>query len=177
MKNAVKLAFCGITTALSVILLFLGGITYVLAYTMPMITGLLMIMLRRIFGKSGALITYTATSILSFILVADKECMLMYTMFFGFYPIILEDINKIKPAVVRWLVKLLLFNAAIGAVELILFYVFGIPFSEGDETAVFVIAFVLLMNVLLVIYDTLVSRLIRLYTVKLEKRIKKYFKQ
>ena len=86
MKNATRLAVCGIVTALSVVLLFLGGIAFFLAYAMPMIVGLFMIMLKSTFGTSSAWITYAATSSLSFILVADKECMLMYVMFFGFIP-------------------------------------------------------------------------------------------
>lgn len=177
MKNANRIAFCGIISALSVLLLFLGGITFILAYVMPMIVGLLMLMLRRTFGTPSAWITYTAVSLLSLILVADKECMLMYILFFGFYPIIQPDINKIKHKFPRYLVKLILFNAMIAVVQLLLVFVFGIPFLEEGEGRIFILVFVVLMNILFVIYDRLIDKLSYLYEIKLENRIKKFFKK
>jgi len=176
MKNANRIAFCGIISALSVLLLFLGGITFILAYVMPMIVGLLMLMLKRTFGTPSAWITYTAVSLLSLILVADKECMLMYVLFFGFYPILQPDINKIKPKFPRYLIKFALFNSMIAVVQLLLVFVFGIPFLEEGEGRIFILVFVALMNILFVIYDRLIDKLSYLYEIKLEKRIKKFFK-
>lgn len=176
MKNATRLAVCGIVTALSVILLFLGGITFVLAYTMPMLVGLFMIMLRRTFGTASAWITYAATSVLSFILVADRECMLMYVMLFGFYPIIQDGLNKIKPAFIRIIVKLLMFNVLLAAVQLILVYVFGIPFLDDGEGKWLIAVFAVMMNVIFFLYDRITAKLSLLYSKKIESKIKKYFK-
>lgn len=176
MKSATRLAVCSIVSALSVVLLFLGGITFVLAYIMPMIVGLFMIMLRRTFGTSSALITYTAVSILSFILVADKECMLMYVLFFGFYPIIQPEINKIKSNFFAWIFKFIVFNIMVLIVQLILVYVFGIPFLDEGEGKAFILLFVVLMNIMFVIYDKLIDKISLLYQLKLEKKIKKFFK-
>ena len=78
MKNASRLAVCGITTALSVLLMFLWGISFVFAYVMPMLVGLFMIMIKHTFGSASAWITYAATAVLSFILVADKELSLIH---------------------------------------------------------------------------------------------------
>ena len=68
----------------------------VLAYAAPMFLGLLAIMLKRTFDTKSAWITYIATSILSFILVTDKECMMMYVIFFGYYPIVRDYFEKIN---------------------------------------------------------------------------------
>ena len=84
LKNSTKLAVCSLSTALGVLILFLGGITMVLAYAAPMFLGIIMIMLKRTFGTKSAWITFIATSLLSFILVTDKECMMMYVIFFGY---------------------------------------------------------------------------------------------
>lgn len=176
MKNASRLAVCGITTALSVVLMFLGGISFVFAYVMPMLVGLFMIMIKRTFGSASAWITYAATAVLSFILVADKECMLMYVMFFGFYPIIYESINKVKNTILRIALKLIIFNGLISAVQLILVYVFGIPFLEEGEGVWLISAFVLLMNFLFLFYDRILVSLTKLYEMKVEPKIKKYFK-
>lgn len=176
MKNSTRLAVCGIVTALSVVLLFLGGITFILAYTMPMLVGLFMIMLKRTFGASSAWITYAAVSALSFMLVADKECMLMYILFFGYYPIIQDSINKIKIKPAGVFVKLLIFNIMVFAVQLILVYVFGIPFLEEGEGKWLIILFAALMNLVFVFYDRILTSLAALYKIKIEKKIKKYFK-
>lgn len=176
MKNATRLAVCGIVTALSVVLLFLGGIAFFLAYAMPLIVGLFMVMLKSTFGTSSAWITYAATSALSFILVADKECMLMYVMFFGFYPIIQDSINKIRMAPVRYLIKFLMFNVLLFLVQLILVYVFGIPFLAEGEGKWVIVFFAVLMNVLFVFYDIILVNLSKIYKLKIENRIKRYFK-
>ena len=54
MKNATRLAVCGISTALCVVLLFFGGVSFFLAYAMPMLAGMFMIMLKSSFGASAA---------------------------------------------------------------------------------------------------------------------------
>ncbi|MDE6470997.1 MAG: hypothetical protein K2L19_08270 [Eubacterium sp.] len=176
MKKAASLAVCGIITALSVVLLFFGGIAFVLAYIMPMLVGLFAIMLKRTFGAASAWITYAATSVLSFILVADKECMLMYVMFFGFYPIIHDSLNKIRITPLRATVKLMIFNITVSAAQLLLLYVFGIPFLEEGEGKWLIILFAVLMNILFIMYDRILVALTKLYEIKLEKKIKKFFK-
>ena len=132
-----------------------------------------MIILRKTFGASAALITYTATSILSIMLVPDRECMLMYVFFFGYYPIVYPYIEKIK---FKWIAKLLLFNSMIALVQLAMIYIFGVPFLEEGEGIFIIIIFAVLMNILLVIYDFVLKNTVLVYERKLEKRIKKYFK-
>ncbi len=146
------------------------------AYIMPMVTGLIMIILSRTFGTSWAATTFAATGLLSFMLVADRECVLMYILFFGYYPIVHPLIEKIKFKVLRWAVKLIIFNTMISIVQLLLIYIFGIPFLEDGEGKLFILVFAVLMNIMFVIYDMLIDKLTLLYKHKLEKRIKKYFK-
>ena len=86
MRPAAKVAMSGICTALSVLLLFFGGVVPVLAYVCPMLTGVLMVVLVRTFGYGTAWITYVSTGLLSFFLVPDKECMLMYVLFSAIIP-------------------------------------------------------------------------------------------
>lgn len=123
------------------------------------------------------MITYTATSLLSFILVPDRECMLMYVLFFGYYPILYPYIEKIKKfKILKWILKLLLFNFMVMLVQLAMIYLFGIPFLEEGEGIFIIVIFAVLMNILFVIYDFVIKNTFLLYEKKLEKRIKKYFK-
>lgn len=176
MKKTLKTALCGVSSALSVLLLFLGGVSFVFAYIMPMVTGLLMIVLKRACGTSWAIITFVSVSLLSFMLVADRECVLMYILFFGYYPILHPALEKITLKPIRWLAKLAIFNAMMTIIQLLLVYVFGIPFLDDGMGKIFILIFALLMNIMYIVYDMLIYKLTLLYRLKLEKRIKKYFK-
>lgn len=176
MKNSLKIAFCGITTALSILFMFLGGVIYLFSYIMPMLAGVLMIMVKKTFGTSSAVLTYVSTSLLSFILVADKECMLMYVMFFGFYPILKCYLEKIKNKPVRFIVKSVIFNLLMLLVQVILFYVFGIPFFENEGGIALMVLFVVMLNILFIVYDFMLNKILIVYEIKLEPRIKRLFK-
>ena len=176
MKNSLKIAFCGIATAISVVLMLFGGIIVLLAYIMPMLAGVLMLMVKKTFGTSAAWITYVSTSVLSFILVADRECMLMYVMFFGFYPIIKSTLEKIKSKPLEIILKLLIFNALMAVIQLVLVYVFLIPFDDGGVTAVFVLLYIVLLNLLFVTYNLLLNKIFLIYQQKIEPRLKKLLK-
>lgn len=176
MKNATRLAVCSVITALSVLILFLGGLSFVLAYAAPMFVGFILIMLKTTFGAASAWLTYISISLLSFILVPDKECMLMYVMFFGFYPIIQPDINKIKSPFLRIPVKFLIFNIMTALCQLALVYIFGIPFLEDGTGKTFILVYFVMMNVVFFLNDRLLNVLSFLYKRKFEKRIKRIFK-
>lgn len=176
MKKAMSVAVCGIIAALSVLMLFLGGLSFILAYAMPMLVGVLMIMLRRTFSVCAAWLTYAAVCALSLMLVNDKECMLMYILFFGYYPIIYDSFNKFTFKPFKYILKFLLFNIATAAVQLLLVFVFGIPFLEEGEAQWFIVLFAVLMNIIFVFYDRIIGKLYFIYEIKLEKRIKRYFK-
>lgn len=148
----------------------------VLAYAAPMFLGLLEIMLKRTFDAKSAWITYIATSILSFILVTDKECMMMYVIFFGYYPIVRDYFEKIKVKGLRIFTKLIFFNLMMILCQIILIKVFGIPFLEDGQGKWFIAVFALLMNILFLVYEVLIDKVTLLYVYKLEKRIKKLFK-
>lgn len=176
MKSAAKVAMCGICSALSVLVLFLGGIMTVFAYVAPMVTGIIMILLVSTFGYKSAWTTYIATSLLSFFLVPDKECMLMYVCFFGYYTIVREYLSKIKQSWISWIIKFLLFNISLVLANVILFYVFGIPFLAVDESKWLILLFALVMNILFIIYERLLRVMEMVYKLKIEKRVKKFIK-
>ena len=159
MKKAIIPAVCCVVTALSIVIMFLGGAVYIFAYVAPLLVGLLMILLKKAFGTASAWITYAATSALSFMLVADRECVLMYIMFFGFYPIIASDINRMKPKALNWLVKFFLFNLLMFLQQIMLIYVFGIPLAEDEKNIGFILLFFFLLNLLFFIYEKLIIKL------------------
>lgn len=175
MKNSKVIAYSGVATALSVVMLFLGSIFWVLGYTMPLVASLVMIILLDSISQKSALLTFISTSIISFILLNDKECVLLYTLFFGYYPLIRDKINDIKPKFLSYLLKFITFNAAMVLTQVLCVYVFGIPFDDmlGKWG---IVLFVLCLNLVFVVFDKLYTLLLRLYRIKLKKKVEKYIK-
>lgn len=175
MKNSKVIAYSGVATALSVVMLFLGSIFWVLGYTMPLVASLVMIILLDSISQKSALLTFISTSIISFILLNDKECVLLYILFFGYYPLIRDKINDIKPKFLSYLLKFITFNAAMVLTQVLCVYVFGIPFDDmlGKWG---IVLFVLCLNLVFVVFDKLYTLLLRLYRIKLKKKVEKYIK-
>lgn len=175
MKNSKVIAYSGVATALSVVMLFLGSIFWVLGYTMPLVASLVMIILLDSISQKSALLTFISTSIISFILLNDKECVLIYVLFFGYYPLIRDKINDIKPKFLSYLLKFITFNAAMVLTQVLCVYVFGIPFDDmlGNWG---IVLFVLCLNLVFVVFDKLYILLLKLYRIKLKKKVEKYIK-
>ncbi len=176
-KKSVRAAVCGLAAALSVTIMLLGGLLYIFAYVAPMLLGLVCVMIKKTFGAKDAVLVYAATSILSLILVPEKESVLMFALFFGYYPIIKSSLDKLKIKPLRFLLKLLIFNASIAVIELLCVFVFNIPFfEEGVFSYALLIGFAAAMNFTFIMYDYLLKIFLVLYEKKIEKRITKYLK-
>ncbi len=177
MKNSVKTAVCGLSTALSVVLMFVSGFFYSLTYVAPLVLGFLMVMVCKTFGAKSALCVYFASAFLSLILVSQKESAIIYTLFFGYYPIIKQYLDKVKPKIISAALKLTIFNACIALTEIICVYILGIPFFEDGVFSVSMIAaFAALMNIVFIFYEIALKYFNIVYERKIEKQIKKLFK-
>lgn len=177
MRKSVKAAVAGMSAAVSVALLFMSGFFYVFTYVAPMIVGMLICALKKTFSSSTALCVYLATSILSLILVPDKESALIYILFFGYYPLIKRPIEKIKHKIFSIILKFAVFNVSLLITELISVFVFNIPFFEdGVFSATMLALFTILMNIVFVLNDIMLSAFIKIYERKLEKVVLKLLK-
>lgn len=167
-----QISLAGIASALSIVLLFLGSAIWLLSYVMPIITGLLMIIITQCLNKKTAFTVYFCVSVLSLFLLSDKECVLIYVFFFGYYPIVKDSIEKINNNFLRWVLKFAIFNVSIVLSQLICVYVFQIPFD--DFLGKWGIAVLLLLaNCVFVLYEKMLKALIVLYDKKYKKKIDK----
>lgn len=175
MNKTKIVAFSGILTALSVVLLFLGTVISVFAYVSPIICGIVLIASLRNVNEKSAWLIYSAVSIISFILMADKECSLTYIFFFGYYPIIKPKIDRMKNKILKVFIKLIIFNSGIVISQLICFYIFGIPFDNifGRFTVLFLL---LLVNILFALYDKLIFMIDLIYMKKYYSKVKNLFR-
>lgn len=167
----------GIVAALAVVIMLITYISPLLVYTAPPFAGILLIIIIEEISYGWAIGTYAAISALSVLFIADKEAAVFFVFFFGYYPILRKFISeKIKNRPLLYVLKLLIFNAALFAAVYTCAYVFNIDYSEfSDSGEVMMLLFWGLMNVVFIVYDFLLSRLMLLYDLKLKKEFKKLF--
>lgn len=108
-----KVAVGGVVSALCLTLMFLTGVFPLLSMAIPIYAGALMIVVAREVSTSWAFAAYCAVSLLSLFLTPDKEASTLFIMFFGYYPIILPWLDKIKFKLLRICCKLAVFNGAL----------------------------------------------------------------
>ncbi len=110
--------------------------------------------------------------------IADKESAVFYTMLFGYFPVLSLFLNeKIRSNLIRFVIKFLVFNGSVISAVLICSFVFGITYDDlFSDGIVFILIFIVLLNVLFVIFDLLIDRLCLLYVNKLQKKFRKLFK-
>ena len=166
MKNSSKISLCGMMCALSIVFMFLTGVFPYATYALPALAGLTLIVLVIETSKKWAFVAYLAVSLLSLLISPDRMAALLFIIFFGYYPILKSIIETKWKRISEWVCKLLLFNIAVGASYFLMqFFV-----SMEDVWAVFgkygilgVIVGILFLNIVFVIYDIAVSRVITAY--------------
>lgn len=175
MRKTLCIALSGVVTALSVVLMFLGSVVWVFNYVMPIAAGLLLIIVNDSIGKRNAVYVFAASSILSLIILPDKEGALLYALFFGYYPIIKNSLDRISRPLLRILSKLLIFNSGIVLSQLICVYVLSIPFDNflGKWSAVILL---IMANVVLLIYDKMFTMVVIIYDRKYKRMVDKLLK-
>ncbi len=176
MKNKTKnTAVCGLITALSVVLMMLTTLVPVFMYVIPIITGLLVLFVSDIANKKWGLGVYFSTAFLSLLLITDKEAALTYALFFGYYPLI-KDIIERLPKGVEWLLKMVVFNVAAVSIGAISFFLFGVSGEEYNEFGRYTIPILLIMaNVAFILYDICLTRN-RVLLTRLSEKFKKMIK-
>lgn len=177
MKNSMKLAFCGVMAALSTVLLFLTGVAPMATLALPAIAGCLLIPVVVEVGLSWAVGVYGVCSVLSFLLAPDREAFLFYLLFFGHYPALFAVLGRIKSKVLRYIAKLLVFNAAMALEVLLSIYVLGIPLETLSILGpIGPVVLWVLANAVFVVYDLALEGLIVQYLHRLHPRLGKVLK-
>ena len=148
------MALGGVTAALAVVIMCLGGIIPVATFVCPVLCCILLQISLIGLGKRGAWVWYAAVSLLVLLLGPDKEAAAVF-VFLGYYPIIR---TKFPKGLLGWLVKLVYFNAVIMVLYWLLLRVLGIDRVVSDYSGIgFTMAAILIAlgNVTFVMLDRL----------------------
>lgn len=177
MSKTKKTALGGLITAFSSILMISSNLIPLGLYVFPAIAGIVIYIFSCLAGKAYAWSSYVAVAIVSFILCTDKETVLCFIFFLGYYPIVKAYIEKIKLKLISYILKFIMFNVAVGIIYLILFFVFGISADEFEIFGVNVpLLFLILLNITFVMYDFSLSLFERNYKQIIVKKITKIFR-
>lgn len=180
MKQSSKLAFTGLLCALSLVIMFLGGIIPSATIAMPAIAGCIFIPIVAELNVKWGITAFLVVSVLAFLIVSDKEALLIFILFFGYYPSVYGLFDKIRKNAVKMLLKLLLFNAAAIAEFYLTIYLLGIPFETIEGLGIFApfapVILLLLANFVFILYDKALRGLIIMYFQKFHKQALKILK-
>ena len=177
MKQSMKLAFCGVIAALSTVLMFLTGLAPTATLALPAIAGCLLIPVVVEAGLAWGAGVYGVCCVLSFLLAPDREAFLFYLLFFGYYPVLYAVLGRLRGRVLRYVAKLLVFNAAVALEVLLSVYVLGVPMESF-----FILGWIgpvvmwLLANAVFILYDLALDGLILQYYRRLHPRLGKLLK-
>lgn len=168
-KSVRILTRCALLTALGVVLNYLSSVLPAASIAIVAVAGLLTAAAVIHAGLLYAFAVFFVTAALSLLLTPDKSGALLYTVFLGYYPALKSLLErKVRPAVPCWIIKLLLFNgifALIGALGA------GILFP-GSGTAAPWIVIQGVGNIVFVVYDIGLSRLISFYIRRVSIHVK-----
>lgn len=166
-KSASSVAFGGIVSALAVLLMFFTGVFPFATYALPALAGLLLVVIVVDHGMKWAWSVYGAISALAILITPDREAAAMFVLFFGYYPILKSVLERIRSRVVEYILKFVVFNVAIVVSYLIIINVLGISeiLEEFGELGKYGVWIMLGMgNIVFLLYDITITRLVCMYT-------------
>lgn len=173
-KTSIKsIAFCGILSALGVVIMYIGSLFESLDLTFAMIASLLLVF--TVIECKGFMpwLTYAVISLVSILLLGNKLPAVAFIVS-GYYPIVKQYFEKIKNRAISWVLKIVVFNLALTVLvflfKLILpsIDLLGVSFIGGNLRYV---AVYLLGNLIFVLYDLLLTRIIIIYLYRLRKKL------
>ena len=169
-------AFCGIGSALSIVLLLLGAVFPSALFIAPAAAGFLTEISAEECGVRMAWTQWGAVSLLGLLFVPDKEVVLLYTVLLGYYPLIRYRFDRISSRVFRGAAKLVLCDAAVLLLYGMLFLLFpyGAAASEWKETAfVMMLLTVIVGDIAFLLFDKALVNLMRVYRLIWQPRLHK----
>lgn len=168
-----NLAFCAVISSLSLVLMLLTGLIPVGTYAFPCIAGILLSVVVIESGYIFAFTTYFVVAIMSALLVADKEAALYYIAFLGFYPVLKGLIERIPLKIVSWIIKFALFNFCVISAFFVSITLLSVPKESFVLFGMYLPwVFLVLGNIVFVVYDICLTRAISEYAVKWRKKLK-----
>ena len=168
------IAIGGVLSAAALTIMLMGSIIPFATYSVPALASLCVLFMRVEFGSAAALLSYASISLLSLLLAPDKEIALLFICYFGYYPNFKTFAErKLRPRL-AFLAKWGVFNASSVGMYLVVTQLLVIK-SVLDEfssySSLFIAVLLVLGNVVFVIYDFALTKLLATYFYRLRGKL------
>lgn len=161
MRNtAKKTALGGMTAALAVVIMCMGGLIPVATFVCPMMCMMMLWMTAKVSGRRIGWAWYGAVAMLGLMLSPDKESAAVF-LCLGFYPLVKPYLDRL-PFSFLW--KLLLFNVIIAIMYAVMIRLLGMDQIASEYTGLGVAMTVILLilgNITFLLLDLVFSRMSR----------------
>ena len=175
-RKSWAMAYCGIVAALCVALMLLGAVIPIAMFIAPAVASFLIATVCVECGLQMALTAYAAVSLLALLFVPDKEVALIFTVLLGYYPLVKPKFERIRPALLRGVCKLLLCNGAVLAMYGLIYLLvpMGSISQELRTTAMAATLVTLAMgNVAFLLYDRALHNMLMMYRLVWQPKLHK----
>ena len=174
MKNTKRIALCGMFGALSITIMLIGSIIPFATYMCPAIAAFFILPVVYEYKEKTGFMLYVVVSILSLLLVAEKEFALIYVFIFGLYSVFKFRADRIKPVFLQYVIKSVYCIIMTALCYGLLLFVFSSPAlmeDFGDFTLWLGIAFIALFTIVFLLFDFACSKMFILYRYYLRPKL------
>lgn len=168
MKNTKKLAFSALMSALGVAFMYTGAMLEVLDLSTAALASICVMLVLTELGGRYAWLTFAVTGVLSLLILPQKLAAVFFLGFLGFYPMAKAFFERRFRGWRCLVLKFLLLNLCILLMLLAVRYVIA-------EALWFEIMTLVLANIVFVVYDFALTRLLQAYIFKWRKKLKMKF--
>lgn len=168
-SSAVKVAYPAILGALALVLVYIASIAPTGNWGIVAVAGLLPAAAVISVGLKAGFLCWAGVSILAFLLIPEKFCVLLFGALFGLYPMVKSLIERLRRLPLEYLLKLIFFNAALT----VLYQVMRAAVLQSLPEALSTVWLLYLVgNVVFLIYDFGFSKLIAVYIARIQRAIR-----
>lgn len=164
--NTRRLVVCAILSAMSTVILMIGGVTGILDLTAMVIASMCVAFAVIEISTHWAWLVWGVTSLLSLLIIPNREIAILYLLG-GMYPIAKSAFERLRP-LFAWPVKLSMFNSMLLIYILIAQKLLGLSGAGYD----FTLFTFILGNASFLLYDFSLTVLISFYLIRLRRRLK-----
>lgn len=177
LKKTSKIALSAVFSALSVALMALISVIPSLELALPAIAGLFVAVIVIEIDRKWALGVWVAVSVLSLMIVPNKEVAIVYTVFFGYYPVLKSVLESKLPRAAEYAVKILTFTTVMSVSYYLMVKFMGVDLDMPEILGKWGIPLLLLAAIItFLLYDYALSKLITFYRISLSKKLRKLLK-
>ncbi len=174
-KRSIKLlTLCAVLSALGVVILFMGSMIEVLDLSAAIFASLLITVAVIEGGSYWPWLTYAVTTLTAMLLLPAKLAAVVFALS-GYYPIIKEKLEKLKNRPLVWCIKIVIFNLALTVLLLVLksfLPAVDISLISGIGQIINYIIIYVAGNLIFVLYDILLTRIVAFYIFRLRDKLK-----